>query len=81
MKLFWNILELYQLGPCPVKAVKEGNVNIKYDVGFVFAEVNADTVYWARAASGEDFQPVRVDRTFIGKKTKPDYPDKFYLKK
>ncbi len=31
-----------QLGPCPVVAVKEGNVYLPYDTKFVFGEVNAD---------------------------------------
>ncbi|KAJ8303138.1 hypothetical protein KUTeg_019534 [Tegillarca granosa] len=35
----------YQCGPCPVAAVKEGDVqpeNVRFDAKFVFAEVNAD---------------------------------------
>nr|XP_003226825.2 PREDICTED: protein-glutamine gamma-glutamyltransferase 2 [Anolis carolinensis] len=31
-------------GPAPVKAIKEGDLHVKYDVPFVFAEVNADVV-------------------------------------
>ncbi|KAG9473945.1 protein-glutamine gamma-glutamyltransferase E-like [Eleutherodactylus coqui] len=33
---------LYCLGPCPVKAIKEGDVDIDYDAPFLFAEMNAD---------------------------------------
>ncbi|XP_053103672.1 protein-glutamine gamma-glutamyltransferase 2 [Hemicordylus capensis] len=36
---------VYCCGPCPVKAVKEGHLKLKYDVKFVFAEVNADVAY------------------------------------
>ncbi|NXK87542.1 TGM4 glutamyltransferase, partial [Formicarius rufipectus] len=37
---------IFQCGPCPVKAVKEGDVYLPYDAKFVYAEVNADQVYW-----------------------------------
>ncbi|KAJ8358752.1 hypothetical protein SKAU_G00152770 [Synaphobranchus kaupii] len=33
-------------GPAPVKAVREGHTDLKYDLPFVFAEVNADQVTW-----------------------------------
>nr|XP_005997256.1 PREDICTED: protein-glutamine gamma-glutamyltransferase 2-like [Latimeria chalumnae] len=47
----WQVLDptpqersdgIYCCGPCPIKAIKEGNINVKYDASFVFAEVNAD---------------------------------------
>lgn len=41
--------ELYQLGPAPVKAVKDGEIYVGVDTGFVFAEVNADYVVWSIA--------------------------------
>lgn len=37
---------LYQLGPASLRAVKEGKVGYAYDVGFVYSEVNADTIQW-----------------------------------
>ncbi|XP_034978245.1 protein-glutamine gamma-glutamyltransferase 2 [Zootoca vivipara] len=36
---------VYCCGPTPVRAVKEGDLKLKYDVKFVFAEVNADVAY------------------------------------
>uniref|UniRef100_UPI00398E3E78 protein-glutamine gamma-glutamyltransferase 2-like n=1 Tax=Pristiophorus japonicus TaxID=55135 RepID=UPI00398E3E78 len=36
----------YCCGPAPVKAIKEGEMDMKYDVPFVFAEVNAHCVDW-----------------------------------
>ncbi|XP_043935473.1 protein-glutamine gamma-glutamyltransferase 2-like [Protopterus annectens] len=57
----WQILDptpqersdgVYCCGPCPVKAVKQGNVDVKYDTAFVFAEVNADIVYWVLNKDG-----------------------------
>ncbi|NXN95195.1 TGM4 glutamyltransferase, partial [Rhinopomastus cyanomelas] len=37
---------VFQCGPCPLKAVREGDVYLPYDGKFVYAEVNADQVYW-----------------------------------
>ncbi|XP_010567674.1 PREDICTED: protein-glutamine gamma-glutamyltransferase 2 isoform X3 [Haliaeetus leucocephalus] len=39
-------------GPAPVKAIKEGDLQLKYDIPFVFAEVNADVVYWVVQRDG-----------------------------
>ena len=47
--------------------MKEGNVEMKYDVRFVFAEVNADMVYWRREKAGDTFKPFNIHRTVIGK--------------
>lgn len=40
-------------GPCPVTAIKEGNLGVKYDAPFVFAEVNADIIYWMVQRDGQ----------------------------
>ena len=40
-------------GPCPVAAIKEGNLVVKYDAPFVFAEVNADIIYWIVQRDGQ----------------------------
>ncbi|XP_046549073.1 annulin-like [Haliotis rubra] len=37
---------IYTCGPCPVRAVKDGDVRVDGDVGFIFTEVNADRVQW-----------------------------------
>ncbi|XP_009864738.1 PREDICTED: protein-glutamine gamma-glutamyltransferase 4, partial [Apaloderma vittatum] len=37
---------IFQCGPCPLKAVREGEVYLPFDSKFVYAEVNADEVYW-----------------------------------
>ncbi|XP_015684598.1 protein-glutamine gamma-glutamyltransferase 2, partial [Protobothrops mucrosquamatus] len=36
---------VYCCGPTPVKAVREGDLDLKYDVKFVFAEVNAEVAF------------------------------------
>ncbi|NXX20584.1 TGM4 glutamyltransferase, partial [Podargus strigoides] len=46
---------LFQCGPCPLKAVKYGDVYLPFDGKFVYAEVNADKVYWVlRKVNGKD---------------------------
>ncbi|NXV78682.1 TGM2 glutamyltransferase, partial [Atlantisia rogersi] len=41
-------------GPAPVKAIKEGDLQLKYDIPFIFAEVNADVVYWVVHQDGTE---------------------------
>ncbi|XP_073539965.1 protein-glutamine gamma-glutamyltransferase E-like [Phyllobates terribilis] len=57
----WQILDatpqepsgdVFRLGPCSQKAVKEGDVDLNYDTPFVFAEVNADTEYFSTDING-----------------------------
>uniref|UniRef100_A0A8B9ZR12 Protein-glutamine gamma-glutamyltransferase 4 n=1 Tax=Anas zonorhyncha TaxID=75864 RepID=A0A8B9ZR12_9AVES len=37
---------IFQCGPCPLKAIRDGEVYLPYDSKFVYAEVNGDKVYW-----------------------------------
>ena len=37
----------FQCGPAPVKAIKEGKIDIGYETGFIFGEVNADVCFWS----------------------------------
>ncbi|KAM4691827.1 LOW QUALITY PROTEIN: protein-glutamine gamma-glutamyltransferase 5-like [Rhinophrynus dorsalis] len=39
-------------GPAPVKAIKEGDMDVNYDVPFVYAEVNGDIVHWILQENG-----------------------------
>nr|XP_006641558.1 PREDICTED: protein-glutamine gamma-glutamyltransferase 2-like [Lepisosteus oculatus] len=57
----WQVLDptpqersdgVFCCGPCPVRAVKEGDVDVKYDAPFVFSEVNADLACWVVRADG-----------------------------
>ena len=41
-----------QCGPCPIEAVKKGEIGIGYDTPFVYAEVNADVVNHTRTSYG-----------------------------
>lgn len=44
---FLDAIGIYQCGPASRNAVKEGDVDLDYDCPFVFAEVNADCMYWS----------------------------------
>ncbi|XP_071329119.1 protein-glutamine gamma-glutamyltransferase E [Trachinotus anak] len=57
----WQVLDptpqersegVYCCGPAPVAAILNGDTHIKYDVPFVFAEVNADCIDWLVKADG-----------------------------
>ncbi|XP_027602871.2 protein-glutamine gamma-glutamyltransferase K, partial [Pipra filicauda] len=58
---------LFCCGPCSVTAVKNGEVFLKYDTPFVFAEVNSDKVYWQRQPGGA-FAVVHVEEGAIGRR-------------
>ncbi|XP_015272503.1 PREDICTED: protein-glutamine gamma-glutamyltransferase 2 [Gekko japonicus] len=70
----WQVLDptpqeksegVYCCGPTPVKAIKEGELKLKYDVPFVFAEVNADVVYWM--LQSDSSRKKTVDSTSVGR--------------
>ncbi|XP_059507530.1 protein-glutamine gamma-glutamyltransferase 2 isoform X4 [Stegostoma tigrinum] len=82
----WQVLDptpqersdgIYCCGPCPVKAIKEGHVDVKYDAVFIFAEVNADVVYWLVNKDASK-QELGVKQHQVGKQiiTKSAYTDK-----
>ncbi|XP_053549261.1 protein-glutamine gamma-glutamyltransferase 5-like [Bombina bombina] len=52
-------------GPAPVKAVKEGDIDVDYDVPFVFAEVNGDIIHWIIQEHG--MEKGNIDTLSIGK--------------
>ncbi|XP_073539963.1 protein-glutamine gamma-glutamyltransferase 5-like [Phyllobates terribilis] len=54
----------YCCGPAPVKAIKEGDVDVDYDVAFVFTEVNGDVVHWVLQDGG--VEQGKVDTLTIG---------------
>ncbi|KAL8563867.1 hypothetical protein ACOMHN_034246 [Nucella lapillus] len=63
----------YQCGPCPVKAVKNGWVNLGFDTPFVFSEVNADSVHWMKRDRDNSYVATKLLTGKIGTKisTKP----------
>ncbi|XP_066485277.1 protein-glutamine gamma-glutamyltransferase 4 [Tiliqua scincoides] len=60
---------IFQCGPCPVNAIRKGDVYLPYDSKFVFAEVNADRIYWlVKNVDGkEKCIKLREDTKVIGK--------------
>lgn len=62
-------LGIFQCGPCPVNAIRKGDVYLPYDAKFVFAEVNADRIYWlVKNVDGkEKCIKLREDTKAIGK--------------
>ncbi|XP_062381631.1 protein-glutamine gamma-glutamyltransferase 2-like [Sardina pilchardus] len=71
----WQVLDptpqekstgVFCCGPTPVKAILEGHTDMKYDVGFVFAEVNADQVTWLLQANGSKSR-LYTDTRSVGK--------------
>nr|XP_056713039.1 protein-glutamine gamma-glutamyltransferase 4 [Euleptes europaea] len=60
---------IFQCGPCPVNAIKRGEVYLPHDSKFVFAEVNADRVFWlVKNVDGENkYVKLREETKVIGK--------------
>ena len=57
----------YQCGPASVNAIRNGEVYLNYDTGFVFSEVNGDRVYWDQDSFGQ-LSISYIDKHSIGKK-------------
>uniref|UniRef100_A0A671LGX1 Protein-glutamine gamma-glutamyltransferase 2 n=1 Tax=Sinocyclocheilus anshuiensis TaxID=1608454 RepID=A0A671LGX1_9TELE len=47
---------VFSCGPAPVRAIKEGELTFKYDIPFVYAEVNADVVEYIKLRDGRVFK-------------------------
>lgn len=54
------------MGPMSLKAIKSGEVNLPYDGPFVFAEVNADRIYWSQDEEGK-MKIARIEKNSVGK--------------
>ncbi|CAL1532743.1 unnamed protein product [Lymnaea stagnalis] len=57
---------VYCCGPASVRAIREGRIELPYDGPFIFAEVNADKVYWSQDNVGK-LQCVDLNCNAIGK--------------
>ncbi|XP_034230748.1 annulin [Thrips palmi] len=58
--------DMYRCGPASVAAVKRGEVLRPYDANFVYAEVNADKVFWKYAGPTQPLKLLRKDTLGIG---------------
>ncbi|XP_061779708.1 protein-glutamine gamma-glutamyltransferase E-like isoform X2 [Nerophis lumbriciformis] len=72
----WQVLDptpqeasdgIYQCGPASVIAIHDGEINLPYDIPFVFAEVNADCVDWIVISDGTKIS-MFSDTKRVGKK-------------
>lgn len=59
--------DAYRCGPASVAAVKKGEVMRPYDNGFLFAEVNADKVFWRYNGPVQPLKLMRNDMYGIGR--------------
>ncbi|XP_046608601.1 annulin isoform X1 [Neodiprion virginianus] len=59
--------DAYRCGPASVAAVKKGEVMRPYDSRFVFAEVNADKVFWRYNGPVQPLKLIRTDMYGIGR--------------
>uniref|UniRef100_A0A3B3U2V2 Protein-glutamine gamma-glutamyltransferase 2 n=1 Tax=Poecilia latipinna TaxID=48699 RepID=A0A3B3U2V2_9TELE len=74
----WQVLDptpqersegMFCCGPAPVSAIHDGHTNLKYDVPFVFSEVNADVVKWKIKADGSKIKmKYLTDTAKVGQK-------------
>ncbi|KRT84321.1 hypothetical protein AMK59_767, partial [Oryctes borbonicus] len=59
--------KMYRCGPASVEACKQGEVLRPYDTSFLFAEVNADKVYWRYDGKTQPLKLLGKDIQGIGK--------------
>lgn len=57
---------MFCCGPVPVQAIKEGELQCKYDAPFVFSEVNADVETYLKYKDGSTRKIVSI--TQVGQK-------------
>uniref|UniRef100_UPI0037E7B21E protein-glutamine gamma-glutamyltransferase E-like n=1 Tax=Semicossyphus pulcher TaxID=241346 RepID=UPI0037E7B21E len=71
----WQVLDstpqetsdgIYCCGPAAKRAILKGDTDLKYDVPFVYAEVNSDCVDWLVRADGS-IEEIEVDQKLVGK--------------
>ncbi|KAM4556781.1 protein-glutamine gamma-glutamyltransferase K [Fundulus diaphanus] len=55
----------FRCGPASVNAIRSGQVYLKHDTPFVFAEVNSDKIYWQRNLDGT-FSQVYSEKKAVG---------------
>lgn len=59
---------MYQCGPASHEAIRRGQMEYKYDVPFVLAEVNADVVKWQEDPTAQDgFKKLSSNKSHVGR--------------
>ncbi|XP_062843515.1 protein-glutamine gamma-glutamyltransferase K [Trichomycterus rosablanca] len=56
---------IYRCGPASLMAIRTGQVYLKHDTPFIFAEVNSDKIYWQRNLDGT-FSNVHIEKNVVG---------------
>ncbi|PAA79820.1 hypothetical protein BOX15_Mlig031784g4 [Macrostomum lignano] len=57
----------FQTGPCPLLAIREGEVNVPHDANFIFSEVNACVKRYVSPDNGETWIEAHSDPESVGK--------------
>lgn len=55
----------FRCGPASINAIRSGQVYLKHDTPFVFAEVNSDKIYWQRNLDGT-FSQFHSEKKAVG---------------
>ncbi|KTF97204.1 hypothetical protein cypCar_00018981 [Cyprinus carpio] len=55
----------FRCGPASLAAIRTGQVYLKFDTPFVFAEVNSDKIYWQRNLDGT-FSQIHSEKKAVG---------------
>ncbi|XP_068902625.1 annulin isoform X2 [Tenebrio molitor] len=69
--------EMYRVGPTSIFAIKQGEVLRPYDGAFLYAEVNADKVFWRYAGPTKPLKLLRKDVYGVGKQISTKAPGRF----
>ncbi|XP_022534619.2 protein-glutamine gamma-glutamyltransferase K [Astyanax mexicanus] len=56
----------FRCGPASIAAIRSGQVYLKHDTPFVFAEVNSDKIYWQRNLDGT-FSQIHSEKNVVGR--------------
>ncbi|XP_027006519.1 protein-glutamine gamma-glutamyltransferase K [Tachysurus fulvidraco] len=56
---------MFRCGPASLMAIRTGQVYLKHDAPFVFAEVNSDKIYWQKNLDG-NFSKIRIEKNAVG---------------
>ncbi|KAF5892805.1 protein-glutamine gamma-glutamyltransferase K-like, partial [Clarias magur] len=56
----------FRCGPASITAIRTGQVYLKHDAPFVFAEVNSDKIYWQREVDGT-FSKIHIEKNVVGR--------------
>uniref|UniRef100_A0A1I8I3T9 protein-glutamine gamma-glutamyltransferase n=2 Tax=Macrostomum lignano TaxID=282301 RepID=A0A1I8I3T9_9PLAT len=76
---------IFRTGPCPVKAIKQGKLDVDFDTPFIYAEVNACIKHWQKNADGTNKElysdPTKVGRSIstkaVGSEDRLDITDQY----